>query len=411
MEREIPIKIIGQQDGKREKINLFKRDFPPLVTFTDDSSDDDESSEKSDGFSIEELESALFSDNEEDMPANISIIEPDPEEYDDKEDNTKEKLNNTGSQKFFESDDKNKQNTDIKEEKNTRERVISIKLEDGTIINKEKLMKESQTEEKEFEPQVDERVIPIALASGEVFNPVFTTLEELKPPTWSRFHRTGNMKENNITIRTEKSPDVKVSVSSNNKESVDQNLDEDGKSANSMGKQGRCQQDETKAEDNNVDDLWKEIKSLGSLPVNQKDETLKEETTNFSNISSRNSVSKSQEHSNKASVISIPILREEKAKDANKCDENEDFLNKQVINLKIKETDIVAEKPAVKKQLKSSLKSGNKTQVPITIKIPIKHEKSSSDHAVVCEHVCQGDENGPVNSVSTQTEKNGCFLM
>ena len=65
MEREIPIKIIGQQDGKREKINLFKRDFPPLVTFTDDSSDDDESSEKSDGFSIEELESALFSDNEE----------------------------------------------------------------------------------------------------------------------------------------------------------------------------------------------------------------------------------------------------------------------------------------------------------------------------------------------------------
>jgi len=407
MEREIPIKIIGQQDGKREKINLFKRDFPPLVTFTDDSSDDDESSEKSDGFSIEELESALFSDNEEDMPANISIIEPDPEEYDDKEDDIKEKFNKIGNEKFFESDDENKQNTDIKEEKNTRERVISIKLEDGTIISKEKQMKESQTEEKEFEPQVDERVIPIALASGEVFNPVFTTLEELKPPTWSRFHRTGNMKENNITIQTEKSSDVKVSASSNYKEPVDHNFNEDGKTTKSMGEQGNYEQEETKAEDNDVDNLWKEIKSLGSLPVNQKDETLKEVTNNFSNISPTNSVSKSQEHS----VISIPILREEKAKDANKGDENENFLNKQVINLKIKETDIVTEKPAVKKQLKSSLKSGNKTQVPITIKIPIKHEKSSSDPNDVCEHVCQEDENGPVHSVSTQTDKNGCFLM
>ena len=177
--------------------------------------------------------------------------------------------------------------------------------------------------------------------------------------------------------------------------------------------QENYQKEEAKAENNDVDNLWKEIKSLGKLPVNQKDETLKEVTSNLSNISSNISFSKRPVKSNEAetSVISIPILREEKAKDENKCDENEDILNKQVINLKIKETDIVTEKPAVKKQLKSSLKSCNKTQIPITIKIPIKHEKSSSLPPGVCKHACQEDENGPVNSVSTQTDKSGCLLM
>ena len=46
-------------------INLIQKDLPPLVTFTEDSSDEDDSSESDDGFSIEELESALFSENEE----------------------------------------------------------------------------------------------------------------------------------------------------------------------------------------------------------------------------------------------------------------------------------------------------------------------------------------------------------
>ena len=183
----------------------------------------------------------------------------------------------------------------------------------------------------------------------------------------------------------------------------------------SISRQENYQKEEAKAENNDVDNLWKEIKSLGKLPVNQKDETLKEVTSNLSNISSTISFSKRPEKSNEneaeTSVISIPILREEKAKDENKCDENEDILNKQVINLKIKETDIVTEKPAAKKQLKSSLKSGNKTQIPITIKIPIKHEKSSLLPPGVCMHACQEDENGPVNSVSTQTDKSGCLLM
>ena len=65
MEREIPIKIIGHKDEPIKKNDFFKRDLPPLVTFTDDSGDEDDGSESGDGFSIEELESALFSDTEE----------------------------------------------------------------------------------------------------------------------------------------------------------------------------------------------------------------------------------------------------------------------------------------------------------------------------------------------------------
>ena len=65
--REIPIKIISPQDEKtnKNKNHLFENDLPPLVTFTEDSSDEDDSLESGDGFSIEELESALFSENEE----------------------------------------------------------------------------------------------------------------------------------------------------------------------------------------------------------------------------------------------------------------------------------------------------------------------------------------------------------
>jgi hypothetical protein len=33
-------------------------------------------------------------------------------------------------------------------------------------------------------PTVDERVIPITMESGEVMKPVFTSLDDLKPPAW-----------------------------------------------------------------------------------------------------------------------------------------------------------------------------------------------------------------------------------
>ena len=59
MEGEIPVNIIGNQEGK------IKDDLQPLVTFTEDSSDEDESSKCAEEFSIEELESALFSQCEE----------------------------------------------------------------------------------------------------------------------------------------------------------------------------------------------------------------------------------------------------------------------------------------------------------------------------------------------------------
>ena len=55
MEREMPIKMIGNQDKK------IKDDLRPPFTLTEDSSDEDESSKCAEGFSIVELESALFS--------------------------------------------------------------------------------------------------------------------------------------------------------------------------------------------------------------------------------------------------------------------------------------------------------------------------------------------------------------
>ena len=59
MEREIQIKMVRKQAEK------IKDDLRPLVTLTADSCDDDESSECAEGFSIEELESALFIESEE----------------------------------------------------------------------------------------------------------------------------------------------------------------------------------------------------------------------------------------------------------------------------------------------------------------------------------------------------------
>ena len=50
---------------------------------------------------------------------------------------------------------------------------------------------------------INERVIPITLDSGEVMKSLFTSLEELKPPTWSVFHKDGKKKEKEIKIQNE----------------------------------------------------------------------------------------------------------------------------------------------------------------------------------------------------------------
>ena len=89
MERDIPIKIIGNQEGQinLNKINILQNDLPPLVTFTEGYSDgdDEHSSESDDGFSIEELESAVFSENEEDVLADMKVVEPEVEDADNRE--------------------------------------------------------------------------------------------------------------------------------------------------------------------------------------------------------------------------------------------------------------------------------------------------------------------------------------
>ena len=89
MERDIPIKIIGNQEGKinLHTINFLQNDLPPLVTFTEDSSDEDDeqSSESDNGFSIEELESAVFSENEEDVLTDMKVVEPEVEDTGNRE--------------------------------------------------------------------------------------------------------------------------------------------------------------------------------------------------------------------------------------------------------------------------------------------------------------------------------------
>ena len=71
-EREIPIKIIGpiinfpvDEQIKRNKNNFVDKELPPLVTYIDDLSDQEDPPEIVDRYSIEELESALFSETEE----------------------------------------------------------------------------------------------------------------------------------------------------------------------------------------------------------------------------------------------------------------------------------------------------------------------------------------------------------
>ena len=64
-EREIPIKILGPVVNFPEDGRIKGHYVPPLVTYIHDSDDEDDSSDNNDRFSIEELESALFSETEE----------------------------------------------------------------------------------------------------------------------------------------------------------------------------------------------------------------------------------------------------------------------------------------------------------------------------------------------------------
>ena len=115
--------------------------------------------------------------------------------------------------------------------------------------------------------------------------------------------------------------------------------------------------------------------------------------------------------------INIPIVTEEKVQDTKttedvKVKSGDEFVS--AINWNLKETNIETEKAENIKILKSCLKSDNKTKIPISIKIPIRHEKPGppSPEPTGCQHQCQpGEGDGAFHSVSTQTDKNVCSMM
>ena len=84
--------------------------------------------------------------------------------------------------------------------KTNKERLINIELEDGTILDKNKIEQENFNKEEKRHSMNAERVIPITLDSGDIKKPNFTFMEELKLPTWSVFHNNGKEKENEIPI-------------------------------------------------------------------------------------------------------------------------------------------------------------------------------------------------------------------
>jgi hypothetical protein len=124
---------------ERWKINFLQNDLPPLVTLTEDSSDEDgeQSSESDDGFSIEELESAVFSENEEDILTDMKVVEPEVEDADNREVKLIFKIRIFFSRYFCK--DESQKKFDCKENGNVTERVIQIQLEDGTILDKRRL--------------------------------------------------------------------------------------------------------------------------------------------------------------------------------------------------------------------------------------------------------------------------------
>ena len=297
------------------------------------------------------------------------------------------------------------------------------------MLDKTKLEREKIDKETNVPKTVDERVIPITLDSGEVMKPLFTSFEELKPPTWSVFHKTGREKKREIKIIKE--PDSSVDAL------LETHLTElHSEICNS-------EQSDTKPAENDIDSLWKELQELGSLPAKHKDEDTKEVTQHLQNIPTENYLFKIMEKTKtkeaSSEAINIPILIEEKSKDKDKGDSSKQTethnLGKTgdeemgipshlspVMNLKKKERQI--ENCGNIKTLKSCVKNENDTTVPISIKIPFNHHKSlhpfQDTKSINADphHHCQiggqdveigGDSSN--HSVSTQTYKNGCSVM
>jgi hypothetical protein len=298
-------------------------------------------------------------------------------------------------------------------------------------LDKTKLEREQINKETNLLKTVDERVIPITLDTGEIMKPFFTSFEELKPPAWSVFYKTGREKEHEIKIIKE--PDS----------SVDALLEKETYSTKLHSDICNSEQSDTKPAENDIDSIWKELQELGSLPVNHKDEDTKEVTQHLQNNPTENNFSKIREKTKtkeaSSEAINIPILIEKKSKDKDKSDSSKQTKTHNlvktgdeemgtsshlspVMNLKKKERHI--ENCGNIKTLKSSMTNENDTTVPISIKIPFRHDKSlHPPEDTECingdpHHLCQigaqnvghgGDSSN--HSVSTQTYKNGCSVM
>ena len=177
--------------------------------------------------------------------------------------------------------------------------------------------------------------------------------------------------------------------------------------------------------ENDVNSLWRELQKLGSLPLQDKNEGRGYGQTKYSlfkNVLFRILEKKTDVEVTSVSEVAItpvniPIVIEEKVQDKNTAaavmvNSAENFAT--AINWNLKETNIETEKTENIKTLKSFLKSDNKTKIPISIKIPIRHEKPvpSSPEPTGCQHQCQpGEGDGSLHSVSTQTDKNVCSIM
>ena len=218
-------------------------------------------------------------------------------------------------------------------------------------------------------------------------------MEELKPSTWSVFHKTVKEKEKEIKIIKEIEPDTSVNAPLEREADLIELHTEICTSENS----------DTKPTENNIDSLWRELQELGSLPVNHKDEDTKEDTTHPAETDCFKIMEKKKEEELTSGAINIPVIIEERANDANKSDSSKQTLTEihtvdriedeemrisshlaPGMNLKLKETQIGSETCRNIKTLQSSLKRKNKATVLISTKIPIRQEKSpiSSQNAV-----------------------------
>jgi len=126
---------------------------------------------------------------------NVKIIEPLTDDYDNIDISAQEKLSSK------------------------KERVIGIQLENGDLITKETNNNGSSKEKKDDQKRfLEERIIPITLDDGKVMTPLFTKLDELKPPKWSIFHKEGNGKPDSFcspcTKEEEKEKTKEVDVES-----------------------------------------------------------------------------------------------------------------------------------------------------------------------------------------------------